>query len=70
MVDARTHPAFPDVTCETLIIHGLQDDTVPIESSRTYAAARANVQLTEVDDDHQLGGSVDRIFDEAMRFFD
>eukprot|EP00741_Cyanophora_paradoxa_P021384 tig00021350_g20643.t1 len=50
------HPAFPDVgSVPTLIIHGRQDEVVPIESSRQYAAARpATVRLLEVDDEHGM----------------
>lgn len=37
----------------TVVIHGRQDDVVPIEASRTFGAP-----LIEVDDDHRLSESV------------
>lgn len=38
---------------ETVIIHGLSDDVVPIESSRSFGAP-----LVEVDDGHRLNDSL------------
>ncbi|MGM0578673.1 MAG: YqiA/YcfP family alpha/beta fold hydrolase [Myxococcota bacterium] len=67
--DALTHPARPEVPCPTLILHGRHDETVPIESSRQYAATRPNVRLVELDDGHALTDSVDRIARETLAFF-
>lgn len=39
----------------TQIFHGVNDDSVPIEYSRQYAADRSWVELTELDSDHGLG---------------
>ncbi len=68
--DSRQHPAFPEVRCPTIILHGSRDEIVPIGQSRDYAAARPHVQLIEVEDDHRLLGSVERIAAEVRRFFD
>lgn len=38
----------------TLIIHGQNDDVVPIEVSRDYAQQHAQVKLVELDSDHGL----------------
>ncbi len=38
----------------TLILHGLYDDTISIEASRTYAATRPWVRLVELTSDHAL----------------
>ena len=62
-------PRFPEVPCATLIIHGTQDVTVPIDGSRRYVAARSHVRLVEVDDNHTLLNSLDRIGKETARFF-
>jgi pimeloyl-ACP methyl ester carboxylesterase len=59
--DFRHHPPYPEVSCPTAIVHGLRDDVVPIDTSREYADQRDNVSLIEVDDDHGLASSVDRI---------
>ncbi|MBD3883856.1 alpha/beta fold hydrolase [Phormidium tenue FACHB-886] len=39
----------------TLILHGRQDDVIPIQASRDYAADRSWVRLIELDSDHALG---------------
>ncbi len=66
--DARQHPAWPDVACPTVIVHGTRDEVVPVESSRTYARGR-EVTLVEVDDDHGLTGSVELIARTAVEHF-
>ena len=68
--DARTHPAYPDVTCPTRIIHGSRDEVVPIDTSRRYAETRPHVSLLELDDDHSLTASIDRIAAEMRDHFD
>jgi pimeloyl-ACP methyl ester carboxylesterase len=67
---ARRQPAWPQVPCPTLIVHGRYDEIVPIDSSRRYAATRASVELLELDDDHSLTASIGRICDEVARFFE
>jgi uncharacterized protein len=67
--EARREPGMPEVSCETLIIHGTRDETVPVSLSREYVSKRANVRLLELDDDHALGASHDRIVAEAQRHF-
>jgi len=59
---------FPAVSVPTLIVHGVHDDTVPVEHSRRFAAGRANVELIEVDDGHELAASLPRLLAEADRF--
>jgi uncharacterized protein len=66
---AEQHPAVPEVSCPTLIIHGLSDEVVPIESSRTYSKQRGHVRLIEVEDDHQLLANMSVIETETIRFF-
>lgn len=55
------HPAFPEIPCPTKILHGRRDEIVPVETSRRYAAERPHVELIELDDDHALTSSIDRI---------
>lgn len=64
--EALEHPPFPVVTCETHIVHGTRDEQVPIDGSRTYAAAHSNVELTDVDDVHDLLASQDWIVEHAL----
>lgn len=65
---ARTDPDWPDVRVPTLVVHGVRDDIVTIDASREWVAARPWARLVEVDDDHELGASLDRIGEEAERF--
>lgn len=59
--DALTYPAFPEVPCPTLILHGERDATIPVESSRSYGEARDRVRVQTLDDDHALAASLDAI---------
>lgn len=68
--DMELYPRVPDVDCPTLILHGTRDEVVPVDVSRRYAQERSHVRLIEVDDDHPLHGSVERIEAEAVKFFD
>jgi hypothetical protein len=69
VTEAREQPAWPEVSCPTRIIHGRRDETVPVDSSRTYAATRPHVELVEVDDDHGLAESLPEIGAHIMNFF-
>lgn len=63
-IDAELGP-WPDVRVPTRIVHGIRDDVVDVELSRTWAAGKRHVRLVEVDDGHDLGASVPRILAEA-----
>ncbi len=58
----------PDVRVPTLIVHGKSDESVPIESSRSWAANKPHVRLVEVDDGHPLYGSLERVCEEMDCF--
>lgn len=67
--DARANDVgYPNITVPTLILHGRGDDSVPIESSREFAATRRNVELIELDDGHELVASLPRLLAESDRF--
>jgi pimeloyl-ACP methyl ester carboxylesterase len=52
-----------------LIIHGQNDETVPIQHSRTYAADFPDqVRLIEMDADHDLNGHLDFIWEQVQSF--
>jgi len=56
-------------TVPTLIIHGRQDETVPIAHSRAYAADHLDdVHLIEVDADHDLNPHLALIWDTVTSF--
>ncbi len=46
----------------TVILHGLDDDVIPIQASRDYAASRPWVTLVELEDDHALANADDAIW--------
>ncbi len=51
------------------IIHGRNDKTVPIDHSRNYAASFSDqVQLIEVDADHDLNDHLDFIWEQVQSF--
>ena len=52
----------------TLIIHGHQDEVVPISVSETYARSRPWVHLVPVADDHSLQGDLPRMWQEMAAF--
>ena len=62
-------PGFPDVRVPTCIVHGIEDETVGIELSRTFAEDRRHVRLIEVHDGHELATSTPRVLEEATKFF-
>lgn len=49
---------WPD--CPIVIVHGHQDDVVPLRCSQLYARGRGAALVT-VDDDHSLAASTDRL---------
>jgi pimeloyl-ACP methyl ester carboxylesterase len=66
-VDSK-HDGWPDVRIPTLIVHGTRDEVVSIDTSRAWAQGKRHVRLVEVDDGHELTGSLDRIAREADLF--
>ena len=63
-IDERS-VGWPDVRVPTLIVHGVRDDVVDVGLSREWARGKAHVRLVEVDDGHELKGSLERIAREA-----
>ncbi|MBE9040053.1 esterase [Oscillatoriales cyanobacterium LEGE 11467] len=53
---------------ETLILHGIADEVIPIQVSRDYARTRPWVKLIELESDHGLGDAMERIWQEIQRF--
>jgi pimeloyl-ACP methyl ester carboxylesterase len=52
----------------TLILHGKQDEVIPITASRDFASSRPWVELIELDSDHSLGNVTTEIW-QAIRHF-
>ncbi|NEQ98151.1 MAG: prolyl oligopeptidase family serine peptidase [Cyanothece sp. SIO2G6] len=51
----------------TLVIHGVDDEVVPIQASQDYARERSHVILLEVTSDHALGDQLDEIWAAIVR---
>ncbi|MCC5658730.1 alpha/beta hydrolase [Nostoc sp. XA010] len=52
----------------TLILHGKNDEVIPIEASRNFGQSRPWVELVELDSDHALGNVMEEIW-QAIRLF-
>jgi pimeloyl-ACP methyl ester carboxylesterase len=66
--DALGYPPAPRFAQPALIFHGVKDDTVPIETSRAFAAANPNARLIELDSGHELLDVLDSIIQESLDF--
>ena len=56
LLQSRIHEV--EIQVPTIIIHGVHDQTIPIEFSRSFALNNKNIELIEVDDDHSLLNSL------------
>lgn len=52
----------------TLIFHGIHDEVIPIESSRTFASDRPWVELQELDSDHGLTNVLPQVWQAIQDF--
>lgn len=57
------------VSCPSLVLHGRQDDVVPLEESiRFHQANLQKVELKILEDDHQLLNSLDELWNHSKTF--
>lgn len=66
--DALSYEPYPEITQPILIIHGLNDDVVPVEVSREFTLRTANARLVEVSSGHELTDQVELIWQETRLF--
>jgi uncharacterized protein len=52
----------------TLILHGVDDETIPIQAARDYARQRPWVKLIELESDHSLGNVLPQIWQTVRPF--
>ncbi|OKH17754.1 YqiA/YcfP family alpha/beta fold hydrolase [[Limnothrix rosea] IAM M-220] len=52
----------------TLILHGTNDETVPLRVSEAYAAGKAWVELIALDSDHSLGDRLPELYERTQTF--
>jgi pimeloyl-ACP methyl ester carboxylesterase len=68
MQDALGYEDEPAVKQPALIWHGLQDDVVPVEASRAFAAHNPSARLVEAASGHELANVAEQIAEEALAF--
>jgi uncharacterized protein len=69
LLDARKYPlAEIDRVLPTLIIHGINDDVIPIAASQNFADEHPWVELLAWDSDHQLTDRNEQVWQEMRRF--
>ena len=67
--DAQRYDSFAaERPVPTLVLQGRRDDVVDPDMVSRYAAARPHVTLVMLNDDHQLGASLGRVWSESARF--
>ncbi len=67
--DAAKYDPFPDFNQPALIFHGQNDDVVPVELSRQFAASHTNARLEIVDSGHDLLNVLDYMAAAITAFF-
>ena len=55
-------------SCPTLILHGTEDEVIPIEMSREYAQKRSWVKLVELPSDHSLSSQISLLWRHTFEF--
>jgi len=69
--DATRYDAFnAEIAMPVLIFQGRRDTAVRPATVEAWARRRPNVELHMLDDDHQLGASLDYIWEVTSRFLD
>jgi pimeloyl-ACP methyl ester carboxylesterase len=66
--DARQYPPTPDFHQPCLILHGTNDDTVPVTESREFAGCHPAALLRELDSDHELANVLETVIVTGMTF--
>ncbi len=66
--DGRQYAAEPVFRQEAWIVHGRQDEVVPIDFSRRFAEQHAQVRLIEKESGHELTDVLEEIWDECRDF--
>jgi pimeloyl-ACP methyl ester carboxylesterase len=66
----ENHPPYPEVDCPVIVIHGSDDEIVPLASSKKFVDQTDGAELRVVDDNHKLHGAVDEIAGAARELFE
>jgi pimeloyl-ACP methyl ester carboxylesterase len=68
LADAGRYEDYPEFSQPALIFHGIHDESVPVSSSREFAAAHSNATLEVLDSDHQLLNVLDYLATRIIPF--
>jgi pimeloyl-ACP methyl ester carboxylesterase len=68
LADAGRYEDYPDCSQPALIFHGIDDDAVPVASSREFSARHPNATLEVLDSGHQLLDMLDYMAPKIARF--
>ena len=66
--DAEKFEPSPDVRQPTMVFHGNQDSSVPVQRSIEFAGAHPSVQLVRLESGHQLTDVLDLIWERSRNF--
>jgi pimeloyl-ACP methyl ester carboxylesterase len=67
--DADQYPDYPAVSQTTLVLHGIQDEVVPVDLARTFVAANpGRRRLVEYAAPHDLTNCMDEMWREVAAF--
>jgi hypothetical protein len=66
--DASTYESYPDARQPTLILHGREDQTVPLTYSQEFASRHPNARVIELDSGHEMTDVLDSLWIETARF--
>lgn len=70
LIEVSALPQRPITPVPTLILHGVRDEVIPIDSSRRYAHEAPQVELIELPADHALSDHEARLAAETQRYFE
>jgi pimeloyl-ACP methyl ester carboxylesterase len=68
--DAVQYEDDPDFKQPALIVHGVHDDVVPVEASRSFVLRHPNARLCVIESGHELTDSLDRLWNETAGFIE
>lgn len=66
--DAQRHDPWPPSAAPTLVLQGVSDDTVPVQTAREYARRNPGVMLFEIDTGHEMLDALPEIWERAAAF--
>jgi uncharacterized protein len=66
--DGSRYPAFPDFSQRALILHGTEDQVVPVEASRAFVEEHPSVRLALFSSGHELTDVLDGMWREVAGF--